>query len=134
MPYNQNKNCPLCDRKKASSNHHILPKEQGGSDNSKNIIWLCKKCHDELELSNLLFTPELAVNFRRRNISEGEVSSEEYWYLDRDNGTLFLGIKEPGKDLKEFNIFIPIGSPTLLESGLDLERIDKSVLVKIYNS
>lgn len=31
--------------------HHILPRAEGGGDNPENLIALCAKCHDEVELA-----------------------------------------------------------------------------------
>jgi len=41
--------CPMCGRIKANSPHHIIPRSEDGEDNPENIVYLCKKCHDEVE-------------------------------------------------------------------------------------
>lgn len=40
-----NYECQLCGRP-ASDVHHILFRSHGGSDDSRNLICLCRKCHD----------------------------------------------------------------------------------------
>ena len=42
--------CPRCLKRKAISQHHLIPRENGGGDNKENIIWLCGECHDEVEM------------------------------------------------------------------------------------
>lgn len=41
--------CPICSTRRATSTHHIKPRDDGGSDNHKNTIMLCKPCHDIVE-------------------------------------------------------------------------------------
>lgn len=40
--------CPICG-KEASSNHHIIPRAEGGTDDPRNKVWLCVGCHDIVE-------------------------------------------------------------------------------------
>ena len=42
--------CPCCKRRKADSEHHIIPRSVGGEDTSRNRIKLCRRCHDYIEL------------------------------------------------------------------------------------
>lgn len=41
--------CPICSSMGASSPHHIRPSSDGGSDNHRNKVLLCKGCHDIVE-------------------------------------------------------------------------------------
>lgn len=41
--------CPICSIRRATSTHHIKPTNDGGSDNHKNKVTLCKLCHDIVE-------------------------------------------------------------------------------------
>lgn len=43
------KTCPICDEY-ANSPHHIKPVEVGGSDEPRNKVLLCKRCHDIVEM------------------------------------------------------------------------------------
>jgi len=43
--------CVVCEGRKTLEIHHIVPRSEGGGDNSENLITLCKKCHDEVELA-----------------------------------------------------------------------------------
>ena len=41
--------CPICNTRKATSLHHVTPRDNGGSNNHRNKIMLCKPCHDIAE-------------------------------------------------------------------------------------
>lgn len=41
--------CPVCRVRPAISPHHIKPVAEGGTDDKKNIVDLCKRCHDIAE-------------------------------------------------------------------------------------
>lgn len=41
--------CPICSSLGANSPHHIRPSSDGGSDNHRNKVLLCKGCHDVVE-------------------------------------------------------------------------------------
>ena len=43
------KYCPVCRRNPATSPHHIKPRAEGGTNGKKNIVDLCKGCHDIVE-------------------------------------------------------------------------------------
>jgi 5-methylcytosine-specific restriction protein A len=40
--------CERCGRKRATLVHHILPKQQGGSDDPINLQALCDLCHAQI--------------------------------------------------------------------------------------
>ncbi len=105
--------CPICDGE-ATSPHHIKPRAEGGSDKPRNIIYLCKRCHDEIEEREV--TPQLLRTLRQEMRDNSAVSQEEYWYIVRDNGLYFLGVKEPGKAFRSVGIFFPD------KSSIDLQR------------
>ena len=42
--------CPHCHRNIVESIHHIIPKKYGGITTENNIISLCNKCHDLVEI------------------------------------------------------------------------------------
>ena len=43
--------CVVCDGLRHLEIHHVVPRSEGGGDNRENLITLCRKCHDEVELS-----------------------------------------------------------------------------------
>lgn len=45
--------CYVCGDKKAAM-HHIKPRAEGGTDDHRNLIPLCKEHHDQLEGKNWL--------------------------------------------------------------------------------
>ena len=46
--FRDNYECQHCKSKNDLHTHHILPRSKGGSNTLKNLITLCKKCHDDL--------------------------------------------------------------------------------------
>ena len=42
--------CSLCDNVLIGSEHHIKPRAHGGTDDSKNLVFLCVDCHNAVEL------------------------------------------------------------------------------------
>jgi 5-methylcytosine-specific restriction endonuclease McrA len=42
--------CFRCGKKLHGSMHHIVPKYFGGNDLNINLVFLCDKCHDEVEI------------------------------------------------------------------------------------
>lgn len=42
--------CPLCRINNVESHHHILPRKYGGQEFYENMIYLCYKCHDYVEI------------------------------------------------------------------------------------
>ena len=59
--------CPICGRN-AQSPHHIIPRSQGGTDDTKNEVLVCKECHDILEAvydeTGMEYCPALARAIR----------------------------------------------------------------------
>ena len=114
--------CPLCDQP-AISDHHIVPRSEGGTDEPRNIVKLCKKCHDEVE--GMPFTPDLIERLRREKLGAKATSHELYWWLHKDEGVIFLGVEVPGRDLVHYNIFFPYDSQfTLPEQPLGTPLVD----------
>lgn len=42
--------CSLCDNILAGSEHHIKPRAYGGTNDNKNLVFLCMDCHNAVEL------------------------------------------------------------------------------------
>lgn len=45
--------CLRCDKKFSArwlSVHHLIPRSEGGEDNLENLVTLCNKCHDIVEI------------------------------------------------------------------------------------
>lgn len=42
--------CPVCQKNKVQSKHHIIPRKYNGNNDKTNLIWLCNTCHDIIEL------------------------------------------------------------------------------------
>lgn len=54
--------------------HHIIPRDEGGSNNPRNLITLCKPCHDEIELAEIKTVEEILYYKKRQ---EAMQESEE---------------------------------------------------------
>ena len=46
----RDKFCRVCEGK-GNSVHHIIPRAEGGGNSLDNLILLCRKCHDEIEIA-----------------------------------------------------------------------------------
>jgi len=70
--FNSSRYCPRCSMP-ATSVHHIIPRAKGGHGDVANIIFLCRQCHDRVELmtDELLKTIEPHVDALRRMIILG---------------------------------------------------------------
>jgi len=55
--------CPVC-KHEAGSPHHVKPRSEGGTDETRNIVWLCEDCHNEAERifdeTGLEYSPKVA--------------------------------------------------------------------------
>jgi len=59
--------CPICLNLAPTSKHHIVPRSNNGKDENRNIIKVCKHCHDILEEyadKGIYYSPELARKIR----------------------------------------------------------------------
>ena len=99
--------CPLCDGE-ADSAHHIKPRSEGGSDESRNIVWLCRSCHDRVE--GLVFTPALIESERRRIKGQAATQGERYVFMVHESYMVFAGIRVHD-NLIPFNIILPRDQP-----------------------
>jgi 5-methylcytosine-specific restriction endonuclease McrA len=44
----------IIDYKPAYTQHHILPKSLGGSDDESNLVWICHECHTKIHDSGAI--------------------------------------------------------------------------------
>jgi 5-methylcytosine-specific restriction endonuclease McrA len=67
--------CPVCLTLRATSTHHIIPREMGGSDDDRNIISLCPRCHDLVEIiyheTGECYSPSMAIRIRLTLLGAG---------------------------------------------------------------
>ena len=97
----------MCD-KEAVSLHHIQPRSEGGTDDPRNLVWLCKSCHDKVE--GIPFTPELIESERRKIKGASATSGETYVFMVHDDFMAFAGIRV-NDTLIPFNIILPKEQP-----------------------
>ena len=57
--------CFICKTTYRLTAHHIKPRRHGGRTNIKNLIALCHKCHDEIEIQDGDWTA--IINAQKRN-------------------------------------------------------------------
>ena len=63
--------CPVCLKQKATSTHHVMPRQQGGSNKKRNIIHVCESCHNILESYadvGKYYTPQFAKILRNTGV------------------------------------------------------------------
>lgn len=85
--------CPVCRVRPATSPHHIRPRAVGGADDSRNIVWFCKVCHDIVEeiydSTGREYSPELAEWIRRGCLQTSESPVERCKRKAREAGARF---------------------------------------------
>lgn len=82
--------CRCCYSKKNLEIHHILPRSEGGTDSYRNLIVLCKDCHNKVELEELTYT-QYANGFFSPKMKDTRVKVKVY-KNDGDNLT-FIGYR-----------------------------------------
>jgi len=53
--------CQMCGNGENLSIHHIIPRAEGGSDHPRNLITLCKNCHDNADVEEIRSWEKLKV-------------------------------------------------------------------------
>lgn len=53
--------CQMCGNGESLSIHHIIPRAEGGSDHPRNLITLCKNCHDNADVEEIRSWEKLKV-------------------------------------------------------------------------
>ena len=49
-----NELCDLCERRPGVDPHHVRFRSQGGDDVERNLLWLCRPCHDNVHAGRVL--------------------------------------------------------------------------------
>ena len=60
--------CFIC-KSTPTSRHHITPRTKGGTDESRNMIYVCNKCHDKIEGKNWNET----ITFKKQFLEEQQI-------------------------------------------------------------
>jgi len=88
--------CRCCGSRKRLELHHIVPRVDGGESTARNLITLCRACHDDVELG-LIGWPDYGMGVREkairlnRKVNAGKSGRRvEMYRLDRGR-FLFLG-------------------------------------------
>jgi len=83
--------CPVCKVRPALSPHHIKPRAEGGSDDDRNIVYLCTTCHDIVEeiydRTGRKYSPDLA-DWIRLQVSLGKSPYRKSSWRERNKAYL----------------------------------------------
>lgn len=60
--------------------HHIVPRDQGGSDAIENLITLCTKCHDEVECIGLYTRRQIEHSYDSPSLVEIDPLPDTDWH------------------------------------------------------
>ena len=78
--------CPICFKELGETTrpHHIVPRSQGGSDDLRNLVYLCGRCHNLVESyadKRIYYTPALALKIRLTLpvLNNESVESQDGW-------------------------------------------------------
>jgi len=100
------KYCPFCD-KEANSKHHIIPRNEGGIDEDRNTIWLCKYCHDTYE--GLVITPRF-IEIERIKLKDPKYNPREiYWVSEKRQAYLLGELQSPLNSVLGYTCNTPKG-------------------------
>jgi 5-methylcytosine-specific restriction endonuclease McrA len=67
--------CQRCDKRfkiLELNAHHIVPRDEGGSNHATNLMTLCIPCHDFVEISGLRTKADIAGSYRDNRIDRTE--------------------------------------------------------------
>lgn len=99
--------CFICDDD-ADHAHHIVPRRHGGSDDDRNLVDLCERCHEQIEK---IYDEGV---FERLNVPKGRYPprhAEEERTIEYDGDTKDIGVFiEPEKCVmcERFGPFRPV--------------------------
>jgi len=81
--------CYFCDSAQKLEKHHIIPQRFGGSDEEKNLVTVCRSCHEKLErLYNKEFYQKLeACHIDKADCGVFKCLSCGNEYIDRLKGS-----------------------------------------------
>jgi len=73
--------CMRCGNKKIRAKrtltaHHIIPRNQDGSDDIRNLVTLCIKCHDFVEMNGLNTLKEIKNSFVDETLDEAIIQAD----------------------------------------------------------
>lgn len=96
--------CPICGAI-ANSPHHVKPRSLGGSDNARNIVYLCCQCHDYIEeiqeQQGVELSPELISKMRQELAiklgADSDGISESYTFRDGKHFLLWVILPDETK-------------------------------------
>ena len=64
--------CAAKFKKPELSVHHIVPREEGGGDHNANLVTLCHKCHDHVEVNELRTIVDIIGSYEENDTQEGD--------------------------------------------------------------
>ena len=78
--------CQRCEKKdsrgRGLSAHHIVPRESGGSNDLSNLLTLCHKCHDFVEINKLFTVTDIIGSYEDSPVEKKPIktslSDEKY--------------------------------------------------------
>ena len=70
--------CEICYSKDKLDVHHVIPVEEGGTDDQDNLICLCRHCHKVIHAGNRYYNNMLRdYLYDRKRLREAEKRTEE---------------------------------------------------------
>jgi len=68
--------CRSCGLRVNLTVHHILPRDEGGTEIPDNLITLCRVCHDEIEECGFKTKLEIIDFKRKKSLIRGKIKEE----------------------------------------------------------
>ena len=85
--------CRSCGSRRHLTFHHIIPREDGGKTDERNLVTLCNRCHDLVEMGELKWVEFgfAKMEKERQRQIKGNESREIMMYRLHNSQLVFIG-------------------------------------------
>lgn len=74
--------CVRCKGRGQLGLHHVIPRDMGGSDEARNLVTLCRHCHDNVEAETQEKQHGLSWGELTAQVTEPKQKPKYKWYRD----------------------------------------------------
>lgn len=80
--------CLRCDKKFSLIDlnaHHMIPRAEGGADDTTNLVTLCEPCHDIVEIAEYRTKADIMASYDNDQVEKDDTPETEDWDDDPYN-------------------------------------------------